>query len=106
MDLAGTALIFLRGLNVFYGVVFSYITGNFKFYNNDDNTVIFQMILTLLPINFFYNFLYYTDTLSTLLVTSYYYMNFSQTYSKKSLFIVRLFFNFLYRGNGCFSEAK
>lgn len=77
----------LRGINAILGWLYSILIGNFHFYNRDENTFTFQIICTLLPINFFYNFLYYTDTLSTLLITYYYYLNFTES-SKKNIFIV------------------
>lgn len=71
MGLIRSGLNFLRGVNVFYGWLFSYFAGSASLYNTPLNTLYFQMVLTLLPINYFYNFLFYTDTLSTLLVFYY-----------------------------------
>ncbi len=87
----------LRGVNVVFGLILSFVFSNFKFYNTEKNTLIFQLILTFLPINYFYNFLFYTDTLSILLIAYYYYLNIGRDESGSKIwkFIVRLFLIFI-----------
>lgn len=76
MDIAGALLNQLRSFNVIYGILFAYLLTKFKFFNTERNNKIFTATLALLPISYFYNFLYYTDTLSNLLVAFYFYLNF------------------------------
>ena len=95
MDIAGLLLNQLRSFNVIYGILFAYLISKFKFFNTDNNNKIFTATLAILPISYFYNFLYYTDTLSNLLVVYYFYLNFNSEYKDSHLlkFIVN-FINF------------
>ncbi len=92
MDIASDYLSQFRLFNVIYGIILAYILGKFKFYNTNENTLMFQMVTTILPISFFYNFIYYTDTLSSLLVTLYFYMNLANQNSTSKIWLFLVFF--------------
>jgi alpha-1,2-glucosyltransferase len=78
---------FLRIINSQYGVGLAWVVGKFDEMNSQENNFIFQLIVTLLPINYFFNFLFYTDGLSTFLVMLYLGVG---GWSKGSRFIVFL----------------
>jgi alpha-1,2-glucosyltransferase len=82
------ALSFLRLINSLYGVGTTWISRKFDHMNSKENNLLFQLIITLLPINYFFNFLYYTDSLSIMLVFSFYYG--VERLKKKYSFIVYL----------------
>jgi alpha-1,2-glucosyltransferase len=93
---------FLRLVNSLYGTGLSFLSSKFDYMNNRANSLMFQMIVTLLPINYFYNFLFYTDSLSTLLVFSFYYG--VNRWKKRNSFIV-IIFNLDWPFS-CLSETK
>jgi len=79
-----SSLRFLRLLNV--GLTFSQnsILDNFVQFSSHENTNILKLLIIYLPINFFYGFLYYTDTLSIVFIMNYFYINIYKTEKYKN----------------------
>ena len=68
---------FLRTFNSFNGTFIGAISCASGQFNTHVNKMIFQLLVVFLPINYFFNFLFYTDTFSNSIV-----------YSKTTNFIV------------------
>lgn len=67
--------------------IFSFfILGKFS----SDNSSIFRLIITLLPINYFYNYLFYTDTFSTFGLILYFYFGLKEKKNFILLFITAI----------------
>jgi alpha-1,2-glucosyltransferase len=82
---------FFRAVNSILSFILIYLLSKFKFFTSERNTFIFQLIITIFPLNYFYNFLYYTDVISLFSIIFYYYINFEK-YSRLSIFIVNILF--------------
>jgi alpha-1,2-glucosyltransferase len=81
------AFSFFRLINSLYGAGFGWLVGDVDRMIPRDKNFLFQMICIFLPVNYFFNFLYYTDSLSTLLVFAFYAGVYNRI-NKKYLFLV------------------
>lgn len=66
---------FLRFLNVCFSFAQNSILEKFIKFSSIEKMNILKLLIIFLPINFFYGFLFYTDTLSLLLIEYYFYLN-------------------------------
>ena len=102
---------FLRLLNVGLGLSLDYILDYFLPFNSLENTNLLKLLIIYLPINYFYNFLFYTDTLSIILIIYYFYLNIHKqdkykTENKKFYFFIGNFFYKFIRIPCCISKTK
>ena len=76
----------LRMFSIIISSLTFYILGFFKKKTNVEKYILhrFQLLICFLPINFFYNFLYYTDTFSIFSLVVFFYLN---LYATKNYFL-------------------